>query len=913
MDLTLNSAIGIAGQTLAALYAAIPVKIVLLLLSLLFCFAGYRVLRAVSAMNGVALGVVLGICVTSLFSASINDALGMILTVLAMVVLGIVLGIVFFCWYPLGVFTACACVGAAVVYLPGLFIAQHAQAVFWLVLAGGAILFGVTGVLFLHPAGILATGLFGFSAAFVLTDMLLGRQGLSTLVIGLVLTIAGCAVQALTNRSADALPLGEGNRRRTVAAEKKHSGDAHLREPVPEEDEVSDDTHELDISELPQEEPDEIDSISKTVAAHIGLTRLLTPQQARGTEPLFPETAQETEQMCEPSDSDAPKTEEDNTLVLSLADVLGTQEDVPLEQQAQFAWMTEQPVEEPASEEEPEGEVLRGGAWNDIFRPEGEAAEAEPDADLPDAVEEPAAASEMQEVQMAEQEQGTEPLYPETAQGTEEMREPSDPDAPETAEDVTMAFSIEEVLAQQEDVPLEQQAQFAWMTEQPVEEPASEEEPEGEVLRGGAWNDIFRPEGEAAEAEPDADLSQAVEELTPQTDIVEPDGPTEDEEQILSNTADLMYALDQVLSKLKEPEPEEPDEAEPDDDALCEKLSPPIIEEESQEEPVNTQPEAVEADTEPEEQDGEEPDDDALCEKLSPPIVEEESPEEPVNTKPEASEAVMEPKEQDDADLDDDAIWEQLFPPIIREEFREEPASTEPEAAAEPEEQDDVKPDEDAVWEQMFPPIIREEFREEPASTEPEAAAEPEEQDDVKPDEDAVWEQMFPPIIKAELAEEPADTGEQQEEQPEAAAEADEEPAESTEPAESPDDDKLEEEADGEQADESDEAFSAGALWPVLLTIVVLVLAGFGIQYVEITLALCLVCYVLRYYRTTAFACAVLCVRRVLDVILLVMQSGSWLEIALDVISAAAFLALTYAAMRTYIVHRHEDEDKAEE
>ena len=125
--------------------------------------------------------------------------------------------------------------------------------------------------------------------------------------------------------------------------------------------------------------------------------------------------------------------------------------------------------------------------------------------------------------------------------------------------------------------------------------------------------------------------------------------------------------------------------------------------------------------------------------------------------------------------------------------------------------------------------------------------------------------------------------------------------------------DKLEEEADGEQADESDEAFSAGALWPVLLTIVVLVLAGFGIQYVEITLALCLVCYVLRYYRTTAFACAVLCVRRVLDVILLVMQSGSWLEIALDVISAAAFLALTYAAMRTYIVHRHEDEDKAEE
>ena len=61
--------------------AGYTLLLVVLLLSLLFCFAGYRVLRAVSAMNGVALGVVLGICVTSLFSASINDALGMILTV----------------------------------------------------------------------------------------------------------------------------------------------------------------------------------------------------------------------------------------------------------------------------------------------------------------------------------------------------------------------------------------------------------------------------------------------------------------------------------------------------------------------------------------------------------------------------------------------------------------------------------------------------------------------------------------------------------------------------------------------------------------------------------------------------------------------------------------------------------------
>lgn len=660
MDLTLNSAIGIAGQTLAALYAAMPVKIVLLLLSLLFCFAGYRLLRAVSALSGVALGVVLGICVTSLFSASMNELLGLTLTVLAIVVLGVALGVVFFCWYPLGVFTVCACAGAAVVYLPGLFVAQHAQAAFWLVLAGGAVLFGVTGVLFLRPAGILSTGVFGFFAAFVLVDLFARPQGLTTVVLGLALTLAGCAVQAVTGRGADVLPFGERNGR-TVAAEPKDSGDAHLRAPAPEEDGVDDDTHGLDLSQLPQEEPDEIDSISQTVAAHIGLTEPMTPEQARGTEPLYPEIAREEEPVRELSSSDDPEMAEDRTILLSLEDVLNQQQDVPLEQQAQFAWMSEQPVETPASDAEPEGTMPLRGMWNDIFRP------------------------------------GAEP-------GEEA-------------------------------------------------EPVEETEP--------------------AAVESTEDLPQASE-----SDSVEPEAAA-DIEQMLGSTADLTRALEQALGALEKPEKTD---AEPDVDMMWEQLFP----------------------------------------------SEEDRPEAPAHTGRTAEGSVGESEEQ-----------------ANRVES-------------------DVDSEEDAIWEQMFPPM----FKEEP----------PEEDFDAEPEEE--------PEIAAEAADELMEVS---------------------------DDTEQTESADMSEPEKPRKEFSVRLLWPALLTVVVLVLAGIGIRYVELALALCFVCYVLRYYRAAAFACAVLCVRRVLDVVQLIVRGGSWLEIVLDALCAAAFLALTYAAMRAYTALRHADAEETEE
>ena len=226
MELTLNSAMEIAVQTLVGLYAAMPMKVVMLALALLCCLAGYRLLRLVSACIGVFAGVMLGVCVTSLFSASLDGMLGLGLTVLAMVVLGGAGGVLFFYRRACGVFVLCAGIGAAVVYLPALFAPAAAQAA---IVAAGALLFGVTGVLLVRPAGILTTALLGLFAAYALFDLLGQAQGAGTAVLGVLLVVAGCAVQALprrkTGKSGAADAVDAMDTADAVAAERRDGGD----------------------------------------------------------------------------------------------------------------------------------------------------------------------------------------------------------------------------------------------------------------------------------------------------------------------------------------------------------------------------------------------------------------------------------------------------------------------------------------------------------------------------------------------------------------------------------------------------------------------------------------------------------------------------------------------------------------
>ena len=152
----INDAIQIAGETALSMYSAMPVKIALLVVALLFCFAGFKLLRGVTALLGVVLGVACGTCVPGLFQSSMTPFMEMILTILGMVVLGIVCGMICFKFYQLGVFLMFAVVGIGVVYVPALFVAERSMAAFWVILAVGALLFGVTSVLFLRPVSILS-------------------------------------------------------------------------------------------------------------------------------------------------------------------------------------------------------------------------------------------------------------------------------------------------------------------------------------------------------------------------------------------------------------------------------------------------------------------------------------------------------------------------------------------------------------------------------------------------------------------------------------------------------------------------------------------------------------------------------------------------------------------------------------
>lgn len=96
---------------------------------------------------------------------------------------------------------------------------------------------------------------------------------------------------------------------------------------------------------------------------------------------------------------------------------------------------------------------------------------------------------------------------------------------------------------------------------------------------------------------------------------------------------------------------------------------------------------------------------------------------------------------------------------------------------------------------------------------------------------------------------------------------------------------------------------------PVILVLAALAFALVGIQYVELLLALCFAGYVLGHYRSVAFVCAVLCVRRVADLFTLIVRQESWTSVGLSAVSCLCFLVLTIAALRGDSRARHETEE----
>ena len=341
MNFTISHAIDIAIQTFAALYAGTPAKVLVLVLALLLCFGGCRLMRWSSALYGVIAGVALGICATSLIPFGQSQVNSLMQSIFAMVIGGVVLGILAFRFRELGIFLVCGCVGVLVAYIPATFIQEFSSVGFWCALLGCGMLFGITGVLFLKPACLLATGFSGIPAGLALTG-LLGVSSLGAgILLGCVLTIAGCLVQLYLLRRME---------------EKAELALQHTDPNLPV------------VAEEPKEELDDIDKISSRVAENIGITGSYQtvnfpvsdePETVDDRTMMMPETSKEPEAVetaAEPAaeglneTAALPRTKEQ--LVQKPAEpeeALVVEEernaDVP-EKTAQFAWAVEETVKE---------------------------------------------------------------------------------------------------------------------------------------------------------------------------------------------------------------------------------------------------------------------------------------------------------------------------------------------------------------------------------------------------------------------------------------------------------------------------------------------------------------------------------------------------------------------------------------
>lgn len=275
MNVSINSAFGIALQTAASLYEGMLAKLLLLLVMGVLCFAGYRLLHWASALYGALAGVCLGVGLTGVLGSLGVTNGGLALSSAAMLVLGIVLGAVAYRVTHLGIFLACGTIGALVGYVPGAFVGEIFKGGFVLVLLVCFVLFGVTGVLFHAPAYVIATSLSGIPAGVVLAQLLGVASVPVQLLIGMIATIAGLAVQIILPRRAE--------NKQKRAEEAMQDTDPHL--PIQQE----------------PEEPDTIDTISDTVAEHIDLSAPAAPQF------LFPEQEEEEEhEEDKPKEAEAP-------------------------------------------------------------------------------------------------------------------------------------------------------------------------------------------------------------------------------------------------------------------------------------------------------------------------------------------------------------------------------------------------------------------------------------------------------------------------------------------------------------------------------------------------------------------------------------------------------------------------------
>lgn len=312
MNVSINGAFEIALQTAASLYEGTLAKLLLLLVLGVLCFAGCWIVRWVSALYGAVTGVCLGVCLTGVLGSLGVANGGLAWSSAAMLVLGIVLGIIAYRVTHIGVFLACGMLGALIGYVPGAFVEQVVDGGLMLVLLACFVLFGVTGALFRVPAYLIATSLLGIPAGIVLAQLLSIASVPMQIGLGVVLTVAGFAAQTL-------IP---------------HCMQERLRQA---EEAMQDTDPHMQIAEEP-EQPDTIDTISDTVAQHIGFSDSIRPSFLFAEKPeqevQEPEQAEDcTMAIPKPELSEEPDEPEEvdtSTMFLPKADIV--QQEQPDEQ-----------------------------------------------------------------------------------------------------------------------------------------------------------------------------------------------------------------------------------------------------------------------------------------------------------------------------------------------------------------------------------------------------------------------------------------------------------------------------------------------------------------------------------------------------------------------------------------------------
>lgn len=167
---------------------------VTLVIGVLNCFLGYRLLKAWVGLTGFTAGALLAYSLVSRYTGNALVQIG------AIVAGGLLLGLLAFHIYRFGVFLLCTTIGTTAVSV----LLQPKDSLRFMICLGIGVLIGLLGMAFVKPMVILNTALGGgFSIAASVAGLLKQEADLKILILGALLASMGIGVQIAVSRNQD--------------------------------------------------------------------------------------------------------------------------------------------------------------------------------------------------------------------------------------------------------------------------------------------------------------------------------------------------------------------------------------------------------------------------------------------------------------------------------------------------------------------------------------------------------------------------------------------------------------------------------------------------------------------------------------------------------------------------------------